>query len=173
MNGNLSFSLSFLTVYSGECTTLINLPCRCEASTKSIICSSESEIPICRKKCLKKLCHTHRCQTMCCPADTQHKCTLTCKKMLKCKKHDCQFECGHSGACHPCHEGVEFNDVACHCEKTVLIAPNACGIQPHCEWPCIRERGCGHFAGNHKCHFDDTSCSPCMIFVKQIWYLIY
>lgn len=122
----------------------------------------------CDRKCGKKMdCKRHVCQEVCCPY-VFHECERLCGKTLKCKKHQCMMACGHIGKCHDCMEGVNFNEMFCHCGATVQYPPIPCGYQIECKRDCKRTRVCGHFnRTRHLCHSDDIECPPCMVFAPR------
>lgn len=134
-------------------------------------------------------CGRHECKRQCCPLafmakqsrkqgsrnrpptqtelDEQdparlHACPVPCAKPLSCGKegHNCPLSC-HRGPCPPCLQAC-FEDVACHCGRTVLEPPVPCGQRPRCRFPCARPAPqCGHPKLPHDCH-EDGPCPPCV-----------
>lgn len=155
---------------------MLFVDCSCALTTVPLKCTGKKQNPIppkCETQCMKKLCSKHRCKEYCCGLAI-HSCDLPCAKPLTCKSHQCTYTCGHYGKCHTCHEGVQFDDLECHCGRTKLLAPIACGtLQPECRYQCTRVRECGHEIGNHECHPDGEPCPPCMKFVSRKWYLYF
>jgi hypothetical protein len=112
-------------------------------------------------------CKRHNCGLVCCNA-TAHTCQSKCGKKLSCQKHYCLMDCGHQGRCHDCVEGATFDELKCHCQRTIKYPPIPCGFKGiNCSYPCIRERECGHHIF-HTCHANDVPCPPCMVFVERI-----
>ncbi|KAI8379253.1 uncharacterized protein BYT42DRAFT_613583 [Radiomyces spectabilis] len=165
------------------CQEPVNVPCRCRATTFSSVCSrvceaAGGEPPLCDKICpTMRSCGRHGCGNQCCPAskqkgkkktlDTTHDCTLVCGRTLSCGIHQCQERC-HKGKCNPCLE-AEFDEVTCHCGRTVLEPPVRCGTKlPPCPYPCTRVAPCGHMRLlQHNCHPDDEPCPPCAILITR------
>ncbi|KAF2405538.1 hypothetical protein EJ06DRAFT_468209 [Trichodelitschia bisporula] len=92
--------------------------------------------------------------------EAEHICTRICGRMLKCGNHTCPALC-HKGPCGNCREAI-FEEIYCHCGKTVLQPPLPCGTQPpQCHHPCERPKVCGHPQVAHNCHLDNESCPKC------------
>ncbi|KAJ3308952.1 Transcriptional repressor NF-X1 [Boothiomyces sp. JEL0838] len=124
---------------------------------------------LCDRICkIKMSCKNHVCNTQCC-VDEKHECHLLCGKTLSCSKHTCLMTCGHEGPCHDCLEGVSFEELTCHCGRTVMYPPIPCNTAPpECNQPCRRVRPCGHINNTpHYCHTDSEPCPPCMIFTEK------
>lgn len=107
-----------------------------------------------------------------------HGCELECGKILACGTHHCERK-DHRGACGPClassFEEVCFvfhryskrsnnwNQMICHCGRTVLEPPIQCGTIMQCPFPCSRTPPeCGHPSVPHSCH-DSGRCPPCAV----------
>ncbi|KAI9336862.1 hypothetical protein DFJ73DRAFT_612138, partial [Zopfochytrium polystomum] len=160
------------------CKLQVTLKCRCGKTESRAICSEIERdsktggyiAPVCETICKKqRLCKRHQCGEMCCPIGNSHQCDLLCAKVLKCGRHNCTMSCGHPGRCHDCFEGVSFDELLCHCGRTVVLPPIPCGTPPpKCLHPCVRELPCGHVSySTHNCHPDSESCPPCVIFVDR------
>ncbi|CEG81703.1 hypothetical protein RMATCC62417_15868 [Rhizopus microsporus] len=166
------------------CQILVQVSCRCQATTFERTCSAVCEAaggspPLCDKVCkTNRNCGRHQCGVVCCPAakvngknkkgtDAVHDCSFTCGKLLSCGTHTCQAKC-HKGNCLPCLEAT-FDEVSCHCGRTVLEPPVRCGTTlPVCPHPCIRPNPCGHIRFlNHNCHPDNEPCPPCPALVTR------
>jgi transcriptional repressor NF-X1 len=173
--------------HEGECSTClqkIQIKCRCGRTSSTSICHQGTlEPPQCARTCKVLLnCGRHECGERCCPAEkiagerqkrkqrslapddieAEHICTRTCGRVLKCgnQEHVCQELC-HRGACGSCREAI-FDEISCHCGRTVLHPPLACGTQPPpCTAQCNRQTSCGHPKIQHNCHMDDVSCPKC------------
>lgn len=178
--------------HSGECTPcseVVQIKCRCGRNSSSITCYQRSDqLPECSRVCKVLLnCGRHECAERCCPGtaaasertkrklkslsaedfESEHLCFRTCGKQLSCKnpQHVCQEVC-HRGPCITCREAI-FEEIYCHCQKTVLFPPQPCGTQPPtCQHPCTRVKGCGHPQVSHNCHLDD-SCPKCPYLVSK------
>ncbi|WVQ71133.1 hypothetical protein IAR50_000658 [Cryptococcus sp. DSM 104548] len=123
-------------------------------------------------------CGRHECGRMCCPLweqvkqkkkrnddndiypdDDLHKCHLTCGKMLSCGRHTCPKP-DHKGPCGRCLQ-ASYDELICHCGRTIIYPPVACGTQINCPFPCTRPPPqCGHPKIPHQCHENDD-CPPC------------
>ncbi|KND04229.1 uncharacterized protein SPPG_01660 [Spizellomyces punctatus DAOM BR117] len=158
------------------CPKTTILKCRCGSTTHCVPCWKVKHMTTeirCDKPCHQRLsCKRHECTMRCCPASDaadsngDHVCLKACGRPLKCGIHKCQALC-HRGKCPPCPE-ASFNDVACHCGRTVLRAPIPCNTKPpECSHPCIRQPACGHAAIPHPCHLDDVPCPPCPHLVSR------
>ncbi|CAL1709094.1 unnamed protein product [Somion occarium] len=147
----------------------------------------DSEI-LCDRLCTAlRNCGRHQCNRVCCPlaslapvtrgkgkkkaaalfetnvADEEgwHECDLVCGKMLSCGNHKCE-ERDHKGACRPCLRS-SFEEMICHCGRTILEPPIPCGTRIHCSYPCDRPPPpCGHPMAPHICHEDPNPCPPCI-----------
>ncbi|KAI0072069.1 hypothetical protein K474DRAFT_456664 [Panus rudis PR-1116 ss-1] len=90
-----------------------------------------------------------------------HECDLVCGKLLSCGNHRCE-EKDHKGACPPCLRS-SFDEMICHCGRTILDPPIPCGTRLNCPYPCTRPAPpCGHPKLPHTCHEDPTPCPPCV-----------
>ena len=55
-----------------------------------------------------------------------------------------------------------FDELSCHCGRTVLQPPLPCGTEPPpCRFPCERPKDCGHPQLDHSCHINDQECPKC------------
>ncbi|KAH8115899.1 hypothetical protein DFH11DRAFT_1582760 [Phellopilus nigrolimitatus] len=89
-----------------------------------------------------------------------HECDLICGKVLGCGNHRCE-ERDHRGTCPPCLRS-SFEEMVCHCGRTVVEPPIPCGTRISCSYPCSRlPPPCGHPKSAHSCHEDPTPCPPC------------
>lgn len=91
-----------------------------------------------------------------------HACNVPCNKPLSCggQDHFCPLNC-HRGPCPPCLRST-FEEVSCHCGRTILEPPVPCGQRPVCRYPCARPGPpCGHPKAPHDCH-EDGPCPPCV-----------
>ncbi|TFK89666.1 hypothetical protein K466DRAFT_486400 [Polyporus arcularius HHB13444] len=140
---------------------------------------------LCERPCgALRACGRHQCTRLCCPmaslaglakgkgkkragADVAlvdqagvHECDLVCGKPLSCGNHYCE-ERDHRGACPPCLRS-SFEEMVCHCGRTVLDPPIPCGTRIACGYPCSRPPPpCGHPKTQHACHEDPIRCPPC------------
>ena len=156
----------------------MSVSCRCGRNVFTLPCTSLQRNdyniiipPLCSTPCNKqKHCRKHKCAETCCSKEI-HICEEKCNKTLKCGSHKCSYTCGHPEKCHSCMEGVSFDELACYCGRTKMFPPIPCGAKPPiCNYPCTRERPCGHaMLGFHPCHFDTEPCPPCMVFVERSW----
>ncbi|KAH9928987.1 hypothetical protein B0H21DRAFT_837372 [Amylocystis lapponica] len=143
-----------------------------------------SEI-LCDRQCgALRACGRHQCNRLCCPLaslasvkgkgkkragaleDTVvdeagwHECDLVCGKMLGCGNHRCEAR-DHRGVCAPCLRS-SFEEMICHCGRTILEPPIPCGTRINCPYPCARPPPpCGHPKAQHACHEDPAPCPPC------------
>jgi len=131
----------------------------------------EPKMKNCKKVCnTPKTCKIHNCDRVCCElfgkkisnnigADPNgyHICMLICGKVLDCGKHKCEDFC-HKGKCSHCPNTIKDVPLFCHCKKTKIDPPYACGTQPICKFDCIRERKCEHPCTS-SCHAGE--CPPC------------
>lgn len=154
-------------------------------------------VPACLTKCNAKLnCKRHYCVQRCCSFrqlaydranlikkqlrnnvitmahvnaiefEPAHTCQQLCDQLLSCGKHRCKLTC-HSGSCPPCLES-NSEDLACHCELTMIPAPVRCGtVLPVCPYQCKRLKDCGHPLEPHHCHEDNISCPNCTTLVTK------
>lgn len=171
------------------CMQIVKINCRCGRTTSSTICHQGSEEPPqCMRICRATLnCGRHQCDERCCSGEkkaserlskkksrglnvsqrpvhedfeAEHICTRQCGRNLKCGNHECQDLC-HRGPCGSCREAI-FDDISCHCGRTVLQSPLPCGTKPPpCRYECERPKACGHPQVPHNCHMDDESCPKC------------
>ncbi|KAI2467215.1 hypothetical protein F4781DRAFT_402932 [Annulohypoxylon bovei var. microspora] len=175
------------------CTQRIEISCRCgRAKTKSVCHQGAIETPECMRICHAQLnCGRHEHSERCCPGErkaaeraalrrksskhashandeveAEHICTRTCGRPLKCGTHQCEQLC-HKGRCSSCPEAI-FEEIKCHCGRTVLQPPLPCGTQPPaCLFDCTRPRPCGHPQVSHNCHLDEEPCPKCPFLVEK------
>ncbi|KAI0711152.1 hypothetical protein C8T65DRAFT_776732 [Cerioporus squamosus] len=140
---------------------------------------------LCERPCgALRACGRHQCTRLCCPMASLaglakgkgkrragaevalmdqagvHECDLVCGKPLSCGNHYCE-ERDHRGACPPCLRS-SFEEMVCHCGRTVLDPPIPCGTRIACGYPCSRPPPpCGHPKTQHACHEDPIRCPPC------------
>lgn len=178
--------------HSGECMPClmtVNIGCRCGRVESHTICHQGSEEPPqCMRTCRATLnCGRHECGERCCPGErkaaerqatkrklrplgaarivdegfeAEHICTRACGRPLKCGNHVCPELC-HKGPCGTCREAI-FDEVSCHCGRTMLQPPLPCGtIPPPCRYDCERPTYCGHPRIPHNCHGDEQKCPKC------------
>lgn len=173
------------------CLKTVSINCRCGRTSLSMIChQGTEEQPQCMRVCRATLnCGRHQCDERCCSGErkaterqagkrkyqrpnadlaralnddfeAEHICTLTCGRLLKCGNHTCQELC-HRGPCGSCREAI-FDDLSCHCGRTVLQSPLPCGTKPPpCRYECERAKACGHPQVSHNCHLDGEECPRC------------
>lgn len=171
------------------CLAVITIGCRCGRVQSSTIChQGKEEQPKCMRACKATLnCGRHECGERCCPGErkaaerqatkrklrplgtsrlidegfeAEHICTRLCGRQLKCGNHTCQELC-HKGPCGSCREAI-FDEISCHCGKTVLQPPSPCGTTPPpCRFDCERLKPCGHPRIPHNCHGDEEKCPKC------------
>ncbi|KAH8731385.1 hypothetical protein GQ44DRAFT_698662 [Phaeosphaeriaceae sp. PMI808] len=174
------------------CFERVNISCRCSRTTSTTIChQGTEEPPQCMRICRVSLnCGRHECSERCCsgerkaaerqsnrrkprpldaaprrPGDSfeaEHICTRSCSRQLKCNSpyHRCQELC-HRGPCGTCREAI-FDELSCHCGRTVLQPPLPCGTKPPpCRFACERPKDCGHPQMAHTCHGDEEHCPKC------------
>ncbi|KAI1640309.1 hypothetical protein F4809DRAFT_591093 [Biscogniauxia mediterranea] len=183
------------TCHTGSCapcTQIMELVCRCGRTTSATVChQGDVQRPECMRVCRAQLnCGRHEHGEHCCPGEkkamervsakrknkvsnvtneefeAEHICIRVCGRDLKCGKHQCQQMC-HRGPCRSCPEAV-FEEISCHCGRTVLQPPQPCGTQPpECRFECARPRPCGHPQVSHNCHPDDKSCPKCPFLVEK------
>ncbi|KAH8675312.1 hypothetical protein BX600DRAFT_377735 [Xylariales sp. PMI_506] len=175
------------------CMQYMDVTCICGRTATPTLCHQGSvEPPQCLRVCRAQLnCGRHLHDLHCCPGEKkavervaakrrrknlgtsledfepEHICVRQCDRPLKCGKHQCQQLC-HSGPCASCPEAI-FDEVSCHCGKTVLQPPQPCGTRPpECRFDCARgPRPCGHPPISHHCHPDDKTCPPCPFLVEK------
>ncbi|EPQ53520.1 hypothetical protein GLOTRDRAFT_45377 [Gloeophyllum trabeum ATCC 11539] len=168
------------------CSIRIVRPCRCGATTRDVKCSElqdgADEI-LCDRPCTAlRACGRHQCNRLCCPLASLaglgrgkrgkravmtavdesglHECDLVCGKILGCGNHRCE-ERDHKGPCPPCLRS-SFEEMICHCGRTILEPPIPCGTRINCTYPCARPPPpCGHPKSAHACHEDPAPCPPC------------
>lgn len=174
------------------CLQVVAITCRCGRTSSSTVChQGVEEPPHCMRICRTSLnCGRHECGERCCsgerkagerqsqrrkhrPIDSarrpqddgfeaEHICTRPCGRQLRCGNpdHRCQELC-HKGPCGTCRDAI-FEEISCHCGRTVLQPPLPCGTQPPpCRYECERAKDCGHPQVPHNCHGDDESCPIC------------
>lgn len=178
------------------CTVSVSSPCRCGESKMTTTCAERqreeqegNQEVLCSTVCKAlRHCGKHQCGAVCCPLYFQakskskrrpnqaeleqqdpagfHTCHVQCGKRLQCGRHNCPLEC-HRGACPPCLQ-ASFEDLVCHCGRTVLEPPVACGAQIVCNFPCTRPPpACGHPKVPHNCH-EEEPCPPCVFLTDRI-----
>ena len=183
--------------HSGECPPCFQtkeVDCLCGRTKFEVVCAEQEEAPSrCDRPCKTALnCGRHECAARCCPGEAkaagrrsfnkqlgsiaasmgpdfeaEHICTKTCGRPLKCGNHTCPELC-HKGACLSCKEAI-FEEVTCHCGKTMLEPPVPCGTRPPpCNYPCERDKRCGHPKIMHNCHGDEQSCPDCPYLVEKL-----
>ena len=174
------------------CLKQVDILCRCgRVSSKTICHQGREEPPQCMRICRVSLnCGRHECGERCCAGEkkaaerasnrrkprsldsvarqprenfeAEHICTRSCGRQLKCgnPEHRCQELC-HKGPCGTCRDAI-FDELSCHCGRTVLQPPLPCGTKPPpCRFKCERPKGCGHPQLDHSCHEDDQPCPKC------------
>lgn len=171
------------------CSQTVNLGCRCGRVQSSAIChQGNEEPPQCSRICKASLnCGRHECGERCCLGErkaaerqaikrklrplgasrvidegfeAEHICTRICGRPLKCGNHPCPELC-HKGSCASCREAI-FDEISCHCGKTVLHPPLPCGTNPPpCRFDCERKKVCAHPRIPHNCHGDEEKCPKC------------
>lgn len=180
------------------CLEIISISCRCGRTTSSTVChQGTEEKPQCMRICRVSLnCGRHECGERCCPGErkaaerqsnrrkprpldsaprrhddgfeAEHICTRSCGRQLRCGNpdHRCQELC-HKGACGTCREAI-FDELSCHCGRTVLQPPLPCGTRPPpCRFNCERPKPCGHPQVAHDCHLDDVGCPKCPFLITK------
>ena len=178
------------------CLETVNIKCQCGRTTSSTIChQGTEEPPQCIKTCKVTLnCGRHECGERCCAGErraaerqllkrklrplggtprgldegfeAEHICTRLCGRMLKCGNHHCPELC-HKGPCGTCREAI-FDEISCHCGRTVLQPPLPCGTAPPpCRFECERPKNCGHPQVPHNCHHDQESCPKCPFLTEK------
>ena len=176
------------------CSLSRETECRCGRAQLFVDCADQEVSPLrCDRPCKTPLnCGRHECMERCCPGEakasrrralnrqlgslgasltssefeSEHICTRTCGRPLKCGNHTCPELC-HKGACATCREAI-FDEIACHCGKTFLQPPLPCGTSPPpCGFPCERDKPCGHPQISHVCHGDDQPCPECPYLVEK------
>lgn len=178
--------------HSGECMPCLavaSIGCRCGRVQSPTVChQGKEEPPQCMRACKATLsCGRHECGERCCSGErkaaerqaakrklrplggsrvisegfeAEHICTRLCGRELKCGNHTCPEIC-HRGSCGSCREAI-FDEISCHCGKTVLQPPSACGTTPPlCRFNCERPKRCGHPLIPHNCHGDEEKCPKC------------
>ena len=177
------------------CLLTVSISCRCGRTQSSSVChQGNEERPQCMRACRATLnCGRHECGERCCSGEkkaaerqatkrrlrplgasrvvdegfeAEHICTRSCGRALKCGNHTCPELC-HKGPCGSCREAI-FDEVSCHCGKTVLQPPLPCGTSPPlCRFDCERPRECGHPSVPHSCHGDDETCPKCPFLAQK------
>lgn len=178
------------------CQLPVSTPCRCGETKQSRACYERQQEELeghqevlCNTVCQSlRHCGKHQCNRQCCPlyfqakskskkrptvAELQamdpaglHECSIPCSKPLACGLHECPMTC-HRGACPPCLQ-ASFEELICHCGRTVLEPPVPCGTQVRCNFPCVRPPpSCGHPKMPHDCH-EEESCPPCVYLTDKV-----
>ena len=186
------------TCHSGQCMPClmrVQIGCRCGRVQSSTVChQGHEEPPQCMRACKATLnCGRHECGERCCPAErkaaerqatkrklrplgaarfmddgfeAEHICTRSCGRLLRCGNHSCPELC-HKGPCGTCREAI-FEDISCHCGKTVLQPPLPCGTSPPpCRFDCERPTTCGHPRIPHSCHGQEELCPKCPFLIEK------
>lgn len=179
-----------------SCMQVVNITCRCGRTTSSTIChQGQEEKPQCRRPCRINLnCGRHACDERCCEGErkaierqsqkrkqkplhaasrptedgfeAEHICTRQCGRLLKCGNHICEELC-HKGPCGSCREAI-FDEISCHCGRTVLQPPLPCGTEaPPCRYLCERLKACGHPQVPHTCHGEEATCPKCPYLMEK------
>lgn len=180
----------------GECSVELDILCHCGSSRVSTTCQ-DMQLglqPSCERVCKASLsCARHICMNRCCSGhqasqariarrpkarqaaqlaaryeeiEAEHLCTKSCGRALSCGNHSCGVLC-HSGPCPSCLV-ASFDDLTCHCGRTSIPAPVACGtVPPACKYLCTRAPACGHPSVPHNCHLDDEACPRCPYLVEK------
>lgn len=179
-----------------SCMKTVDIKCRCGRTTSRTIChQGKEEPPQCMRVCRTTLnCGRHACDERCCSGErhaaerqsvrrkqrplssasrpvndgfeAEHICTRQCGRLLKCGTHVCEELC-HKGPCGTCREAI-FEEISCHCGRTVLHPPLPCGTKPPpCRSPCNRPKTCGHPQVPHNCHQDDEACPKCPFLIEK------
>ncbi|EKM57230.1 uncharacterized protein PHACADRAFT_142441 [Phanerochaete carnosa HHB-10118-sp] len=174
------------------CSISLVRPCRCGNITRDVPCHEDQkrsrgklEETLCDKPCAAlRACGRHECKRPCCPlaslatatkgkgkkkaVDTGsivdeagwHECDLLCGKPLACGNHSCELR-DHRGSCPSCLRS-SFEEMVCHCGRTIIEPPIPCGTRISCRYPCDRPPlPCGHPKTQHACHEDPMPCPPC------------
>ena len=178
------------------CLETVSINCRCGRTISSTIChQGTEEAPQCMRVCRVTLnCGRHECGERCCSGErraaerqatkrklrplgappramdegieAEHICTRSCGRSLKCGNHQCPELC-HKGPCGSCREAI-FDEIPCHCGRTVLQPPLPCGTTPPpCRYECERGKNCGHPQVPHNCHEDQESCPKCPFLTEK------
>lgn len=177
------------------CLMTVDIACRCGRTHSATVCHQGSEErPQCMRTCKATLnCGRHECGERCCPGEkkaaerqatkrklrplgvarsigegfeAEHICTRSCGRMLKCGNHTCPELC-HKGPCGSCREAL-FDEISCHCGKTILQPPLPCGTgPPPCRFECERPKQCGHLRVPHECHGDGENCPRCPFLAQK------
>lgn len=179
-----------------ECPVRLAVSCQCGNTQVSTTCQ-DSQLglqPSCDRPCKANLsCGRHICRNKCCSGlrlaqsrllqrpkgrqaaqaaaryeeiEAEHICTKVCGRPLSCGSHSCGLVC-HSGPCSTCLL-ASFDDLSCHCGRTVIPAPIPCGTRiAACDHPCTRPTSCGHPATPHYCHTDEVECVRCPYLVER------
>lgn len=178
------------------CQVPVSTPCRCGETKQTRTCHQRQQEELegrqevlCATVCQSlRHCGKHQCNRQCCPlyfqaknkskkrptmAELQamdpaglHECSIPCSKPLACGLHECPMTC-HRGACPPCLQ-ASFEELICHCGRTVLEPPVPCGTQVRCNFPCVRPPpACGHPKMPHDCH-EEEPCPPCVYLTDKV-----
>lgn len=178
------------------CSVEVTTPCRCGETKKQLPChqrqreeSEGGQEVLCQTIChSQRLCGKHECRRRCCPLYFQaknkskrkptyeelleqdpaglHTCDMLCGRLLRCGQHHCTERC-HRGQCPPCLQ-ASFEELICHCGRTVMEPPVPCGTTIKCHFPCTRpDPPCGHPKQQHDCHGDGEACPPCIYLVEK------
>jgi transcriptional repressor NF-X1 len=178
------------------CLATVPINCCCGRGTFMSVChQGQEEPPQCFRICKAFMnCGRHTCMERCCPGErraierqatkrklkslnatnrsmdndieAEHICTRVCGRLLKCGRHTCPELC-HKGACGTCKEAI-FEEIWCHCERSVLYPPQPCGTKPPvCHFECERPKDCDHPQVPHDCHPDEESCPKCPFLMEK------
>lgn len=62
---------------------------------------------------------------------------------------------------------ASYDELVCHCNRTVILPPIACGRTFDCTYPCVRPPpACGHPKVPHSCH-ESERCPPCVFLTER------
>ena len=178
------------------CTKSISIKCRCRRTQSTMTChQGVIEQPQCGRLCKTTLnCGRHECGERCCAGESkaierqaakrrqrhldvfsptfenqfepEHICTRVCYRKLMCGNHRCS-ELFHKRPCRTCREAI-FDELSCHCGRTVLQPPSPCGTRPPtCTFLCERPKLCGHPRVDHNCHGNDEPCPNCPFLMEK------
>lgn len=179
------------------CMVNVTIDCRCGRNTFNAVChQSNIEPPQCFRVCKATMnCGRHTCGEHCCSGErkaierqvtkrkarplgsapnraaendieAEHICVRRCDRLLKCGNHTCPELC-HKGPCGTCREAI-FEEVSCHCGRSVLYPPLPCGTSPPpCRYDCERPKTCNHPQTPHNCHTDNEQCPKCPFLTEK------
>ncbi|KAH8703300.1 hypothetical protein BGW36DRAFT_369115 [Talaromyces proteolyticus] len=180
------------------CLLTVSINCRCGRNSFKTVChQGTQEPPQCFRICKASMnCGRHTCTDHCCTGErkaierqatkrklrslnaargrgadndveAEHICTRICGRMLTCNRHTCPELC-HKGPCGTCREAI-FDEISCHCGRTVLYPPQPCGTRPPpCRYDCERAKPCNHPQTSHNCHTDEEECPKCPFLTEKL-----